>query len=45
MVVELCERVIVLDAGQVAADGPTRELLGNRDLMEKHGLETPWSLR
>jgi energy-coupling factor transporter ATP-binding protein EcfA2 len=45
MVVELCERVIVLDQGQIQADGPTREILGNESLMLRHGLEVPLSIR
>lgn len=45
MVVELCPRSIVLDSGLVIADGPTRLLLADSPLMERHGLETPASLR
>jgi energy-coupling factor transporter ATP-binding protein EcfA2 len=45
LVVELCPRVIVLDGGTIVADGPTVELLGNEDLMVKHGLEKPHILR
>ncbi|MBI1314704.1 ATP-binding cassette domain-containing protein [bacterium] len=45
LVVKLCDRVVVLDGGQIQADGPTRELLRDRVLMEKHGLEVPWQLR
>lgn len=45
MILELCSRVIVLDGGKVAADGPSREVLANGPLMERHGLEIPWSLR
>ncbi len=45
MVVELCSRTIVLDNGLVVADGPTSELLGNEELMLKHGLEKPHILR
>lgn len=41
MVVELCPRSIILDAGAVVADGPTRELLNNEELMLAHGLEKP----
>lgn len=37
----LCTRAVVLDAGQVVADGPAAQLLYDRDLMERHGLETP----
>jgi cobalt/nickel transport system ATP-binding protein len=45
MVVELCTRVIVLDHGQVAAQGPTVELLSDEALMLAHGLERPHILK
>jgi cobalt/nickel transport system ATP-binding protein len=45
LVVELCSRVIVLDRGQIVADGETKELLDNEELMLKHGLEKPHILR
>ncbi len=45
MVVEICPRVILLDRGQVMADGPAGEILSNEDLMLRHGLEKPHSLR
>jgi energy-coupling factor transporter ATP-binding protein EcfA2 len=45
MVVELCTRTIVLDEGTIVADGPTGELLGNEELMLRHGLEKPHILR
>lgn len=38
---ELCTRAIVLDAGQVVADGAVESVLYDRELMERHGLETP----
>jgi|HubBroStandDraft_1064217.scaffolds.fasta_scaffold00279_19 cobalt/nickel transport system ATP-binding protein len=38
---EACPRTILLDAGRVVADGPTRQLLCDDDLMARHGLETP----
>ncbi len=41
---ETCERAIVLDGGRLIADGPTRNILGNTDLMHTHGLEVPHSL-
>lgn len=41
MVAELCDRVIVLDHGRIVAFGATLEILGNEELMLKHGLEKP----
>ena len=45
MVLELCPRTILLDAGRVVADGPTRDVLGDLMLLEAHGLEQPLSLK
>ena len=45
MALELCPRVALLDAGHVVADGPARDILGDRDLLEAHGLEVPLSLQ
>jgi energy-coupling factor transporter ATP-binding protein EcfA2 len=44
LVLELCPRTILLDAGRVVADGPTRIVLGDAALMDAHGLEQPLSL-
>jgi len=38
---ELCTRAVVLDSGQVVAEGTVESVLYNRDLMERHGLEVP----
>jgi cobalt/nickel transport system ATP-binding protein len=38
---ETCSRAVVLDAGRVVADGPTRDILSDDALMSRHGLETP----
>jgi cobalt/nickel transport system ATP-binding protein len=45
MVLDTCPRSLVLDSGRIAADGPTRELLANAELMVTHGLEVPERLR
>jgi cobalt/nickel transport system ATP-binding protein len=45
VVAELCTRVIVLDGGKIRADGPTEEVLSDRGLMERHGLEVPLRLQ
>jgi energy-coupling factor transporter ATP-binding protein EcfA2 len=44
MVLELCPRTVLIDAGRVVADGPSREVLGDARLMDAHGLEPPLSL-
>jgi ABC-2 type transport system ATP-binding protein len=42
---QLADRVLVLAGGRLAADGPADALLADAALMERHGLEVPWSLR
>ncbi len=42
---ELCERAVIMDGGQVVADGPTVELLGDRQLLARHRLELPFGFR
>jgi len=44
MVLEICPRSILLDRGEVVADGPSRDILGDPALVEAHGLELPLSL-
>ena len=41
MVGDIFPRMVILDEGSVVADGPTRELMNNIDLLEMHGLERP----
>jgi len=41
---ETCSRTVLIDTGSIQADGPSREIMGNRILMEKHGFEKPHSL-
>jgi cobalt/nickel transport system ATP-binding protein len=45
LILQTCGRVLLLDRGQLIADGPPRTLLADANLMEAHGLEVPWSLR
>jgi cobalt/nickel transport system ATP-binding protein len=45
MALELCRRTVLLDAGQVVANGLTRNVLGDPTLLEAHGLEMPLSLK
>lgn len=44
-VLALCARCVVLDAGHIVADGPSRALLADEPLLRQHGLEVPWALR
>ncbi|TFV70516.1 ABC transporter ATP-binding protein [Blastococcus sp. CT_GayMR19] len=39
---QLCPRSVVLDGGAVVADGPTRDLLADADLLAAHRLELPY---
>jgi cobalt/nickel transport system ATP-binding protein len=41
MVRELFPRMVIMDEGQIVADGPTHELMENTALLEAHGLERP----
>ena len=45
MVLELCNRTLLLDAGRIVANGLTRNVLGDPNLLEAHGLEMPLSLK
>jgi cobalt transport protein ATP-binding subunit len=38
---ELCQRAVVLDHGQIVADGPTRQILADTGFMSAHRLELP----
>lgn len=39
LVAEVASRTLVMDRGQVVADGPTEEILSNTGLLAEHGLE------
>jgi len=41
LVQELFPRTIVMDEGQIVADGKTKEILQNEELLTAHGLEKP----
>jgi cobalt/nickel transport system ATP-binding protein len=45
MVLDVCERTIVIGNGQVVADGNTFEILNNGELLDKYGLEKPFVLQ
>ncbi len=41
----LCQRVLLLDAGRLYADGPAEQVLADEPLLLEHGLELPLSVR
>lgn len=41
---EVCDRVLLIDEGRLIADGDPPEVMGDETLMEAHGLEKPHSL-
>jgi len=43
-ILEVCDRVILIDAGRIVADGNPREIMNDEKLMEAHGQEKPHSL-
>jgi len=45
LVLEICQRTVLLDDGRVVAEGQSRDILGDARLMEAHGLEQPLSLK
>lgn len=45
LILEICQRVILLDEGKIVTNGETKEVLSNKSLMEYHGLEVPLSLK
>ena len=45
MVLDLCDRTIVMKQGRIVADGSTRQVFGDLALLEECGLEQPCELR
>jgi len=44
LILEVCDRVVLIDRGRIIADGNPREIMGDDKLMEAHGQEKPHSL-
>ncbi|MFC1944468.1 energy-coupling factor ABC transporter ATP-binding protein [Chloroflexota bacterium] len=44
LVLEVCDRVVLIDEGRIIADGNPSEVMGDDKLMEAHGQEKPHSL-
>lgn len=45
MVLDTCNRVILLSDGKIIKDGETKEILFDKELLEKNGLEIPLCLQ
>jgi cobalt/nickel transport system ATP-binding protein len=45
LILQICDRVLLLDHGRLISDGPARTILADTVLMDAHGLEVPYSLR
>ena len=43
MILDTCDRVILLSEGKIAADGPAEQILRDRALLEEHHMELPLS--
>jgi cobalt/nickel transport system ATP-binding protein len=44
LILEVCDRVILMDKGRIVVNGDSRQVMGDVELMEAHGLERPHSL-
>lgn len=44
LILEVCQRVILLAEGQLITQGAAHQVMNDSDLMEQHGLERPHSL-
>ena len=44
LILEVCDRVILLNQGRIMADGIPQEIMSDRILMESNNLEVPHSL-
>jgi energy-coupling factor transporter ATP-binding protein EcfA2 len=42
---QLCPRSVLIDQGVVIADGPTRQILADTELLAAHRLELPFGFR
>ena len=44
MILDTCDRVILLSGGKIAADGPAQEILRDKELLEANRMELPFCL-
>lgn len=45
LILDVCDRCILIGNGRVVADGPAMEILSNEALLEENGLELPLSIQ
>ena len=45
LIVEVCDRVLLLNQGKIIADGHPVDIMGNEELMKLNSLEKPYSLK
>lgn len=45
MILDTCQRVILLSGGKIVADGPVEEILYNREMLEGNRMELPFCLQ
>lgn len=45
LILDLCERTIVLSKGRILADGPTLEIFSDEDLLKRSNLEKPFRMQ
>lgn len=45
LILDLCERTIILSRGRILADGPTLEIFSDEDLLKRGGLEKPFRMQ
>lgn len=45
MILDTCNRVILIDEGRIIRDGAAKEILTDKDLLESHGLELPFCMQ
>lgn len=45
LILDTCERTILMADGKIICDGPTKEILTDKELLEANGLELPFCLQ
>ena len=45
LILDTCRRTVLMTDGRIVCDGPTEEILNDKELLEENGLELPLSLQ